>query len=169
MDPLIDPKKDRVVKTVRPPPHKPLSKNLMWPNPQKPTKPDWKLLKDHLQKEGRIKKEDLVKLVKDTNNIFKNEGNLLHLQDPLTVVGDIHGQFYDLIKILEVGGNPENTKYLFLGDFVDRGSFSVEVLILLYAIKLNFKDTVFFLRGNHECRQMTSFFNFRDECKYKYD
>lgn len=132
-------------------------------------KPDWKLIKDHLHKEGRISKELLIQLIDECNAILRNEPNLLSLPDPLTVVGDIHGQFYDLLKIFEVGGNPENTKYLFLGDFVDRGSFSIEVLILLYSIKINFPETVYFLRGNHECRQMTTFFNFRDECKYKYD
>jgi len=168
MEPLIDPNKDRVVKTVKPPPHRPLARHLMFSEKNK-GKPDWRLIRDHLQKEGRIAKEDLIKLINDTNKIFKNEGNLLYLQDPLSVVGDIHGQYYDAIKILEVGGNPENTKYLFLGDFVDRGSFSIEVIVLLYSIKINFPETVYMLRGNHECRQMTTFFNFRAECLYKYD
>lgn len=168
MEPLKDPKNDRQIKQVKPPPHRPLDKNLMFPNKLK-NKPDWKLLKDHLSKEGRITKEDLLKLISDANKIFKSEGNLIQLQDPLVVVGDIHGQYYDLLKILEIGGPAESTKYLFLGDFVDRGSFSIEVLILLYALKINFPSTIYFLRGNHECRQMTSFFNFRDECLYKFD
>ncbi|EGR29243.1 ser thr protein phosphatase family protein, putative [Ichthyophthirius multifiliis] len=169
MEPLSDPVNDRSVKTVRPPPHKPLSQNLMWPTKNGITKPDWKVIRDHLTKEGRIEKEDLLKLVAQCNKIMRSEGNLLSVQDPVTVIGDIHGQYYDLLKILEIGGSLDNTKYLFLGDFVDRGSFSIEVLILLYAIKINFPETIYFLRGNHECRQMTSFFNFRDECKYKYD
>jgi len=132
-------------------------------------KPDWKLIKDHLQKEGRIAKEDIIKLINDANKLFKNEGNLIYLDDPLNVVGDIHGQYYDAIKILEIGGDPANTKYLFLGDFVDRGSFSIEVLVLLYSVKLCYPQTIVMLRGNHECRQMTTFFNFRSECLYKYD
>ena len=71
--------------------------------------------------------------------------------------------------MLDVAGNPENTKYLFLGDYVDRGNFSVEVLVLLYAIKINYPETIYMIRGNHECRQMTQFFNFRAEVLSKYD
>nr|CAI44590.1 calcineurin-A2-2 [Paramecium tetraurelia] len=168
MELLRDPSKDRVVKTLKPPPHRPLSNQLMFPDKLK-NKPDWRILQDHLSKEGRIAKEDLIKLVTECNKILKNEGNLIYLHDPLTVVGDIHGQYYDLVKMFDVGGNIETTKYLFLGDFVDRGSFSIEVVVLAYAIKINFPNTVFFLRGNHECRQLTSFFNFKDECLYKYD
>ena len=81
-------------------------------------------------------------------------------------MGDIHGQFYDFIKLIDddTGGPLESTKYIFLGDYVDRGCFSVEVLGLILAIKIKYKSTIFMLRGNHECRQLTSFFNFRTEC-----
>ena len=141
----------------------------MWPDSKNPKKPDWKALKEHFHREGHINKEDVLKLVTEVNRILKAEGNLLYIYDPITVVGDIHGQYYDLMKILDVGGAPDSTKYLFLGDFVDRGSFSVEVILLIFALKINYPKTVNIIRGNHECRQMTSFFNFRNECIYKYD
>ncbi|CAD98461.1 protein phosphatase 2B catalytic subunit, calcineurin like phosphatse superfamily [Cryptosporidium parvum Iowa II] len=168
MQPLKDPLNDRVVKESDPPPPLPITEELLFPNGIEGN-PDWRILKSHLLREGRVRKDHLLEIVRRTSEITANESNLLRLRDPITVVGDIHGQYYDLVKLLDVGGDPETTQYLFLGDYVDRGSFSIEVLLLLYSLKLNYPDTVYLLRGNHECRQMTTFFNFRDECEYKYD
>lgn len=91
---------------------------------------------------------------------------MLMMDDPVTIVGDIHGQYYDFLKLLEteIGGNSEVTKYLFLGDYVDRGNFSIEVLLLILSMKITRPKEVILLRGNHECRQLTSYFNFRLEC-----
>ena len=165
-DYLPDPFEDRVMKDVLPPPQRPLQRNKLFP---KKDLPDWKVLRTHLTREGKIAKSDLLEIITLFKTQVKSEPTILKIQDPVTVVGDIHGQYYDLLKLLEVGGNPETTKYLFLGDYVDRGAFSIECVLLLCAIKLNFKDTIFMLRGNHECRQMTSFFNFKLECEVKYD
>ena len=163
---LPDPFEDRVIKDILAPPHLPLSHNKLFP---KKGLPDWQLLREHLTREGRLAKGDILELISLFKQQVKSEPNIVRIEDPITVVGDIHGQFYDLLNLLDVGGEPTNTKYLFLGDYVDRGSFSTECVFLLFAIKLNFKSTVLMLRGNHECRQMTSFFNFKKECDVKYD
>jgi serine/threonine-protein phosphatase 2B catalytic subunit len=150
MDSLPDPLDDRVMKDVLPPPQKPLARSKLYPkksissnNNSKylnlDTIPDWKLLRDHLAREGRLEKADLLELINNFVTIIKAEPNIVKIQDPVTVVGDIHGQYYDMLKLLEVGGNPEDTQYLFLGDYVDRGAFSIECVILLYALKVRKK------------------------------
>jgi serine/threonine-protein phosphatase 2B catalytic subunit len=69
--------------------------------------------------------------------IISKEPNIVEVEDPVTVVGDIHGQYYDLLQLFKVGGEPSSQmKYLFLGDYVDRGGFSTEVIILLMAVKV---------------------------------
>jgi len=126
-------------------------------------------LKTHLQREGRLLKNDAMHIVKTAAEKFRQEPNLLILEDPITVCGDIHGQFFDLLRLLEKAGNPGTTQYLFLGDYVDRGCFSIECVLYLFAIKIRFPKMFWMLRGNHECRHLTSYFNFRDECIYKFD
>ena len=83
--------------------------------------------------------------------IFKLEPNLVKIPEPVVVVGDIHGQYYDLVHMLNKAGDPTKVNYLFLGDYVDRGKNSLETIILLLAYKVKFKENFFLLRGNHEC------------------
>jgi len=85
-----------------------------------------------------------------------------------TCVGDVHGQFTDLLRLFEYGGYPPEANYLFLGDYVDRGKQSLETIILLLAYKVKFKENFFLLRGNHECGQINRIYGFYDECKNRY-
>jgi serine/threonine-protein phosphatase 2B catalytic subunit len=88
------------------------------------------------------------------------------MKEPVIIVGDIHGQFYDLIHMFEKvvdQRNLPNSNMLFLGDYVDRGNYSIEVCIFLYCLKINYPDAVMMLRGNHESRAMTEHFTFREE------
>lgn len=162
---LPDPIKDRVIHEVSPPPHKPLSKEVLF---QK-NLPNLKILKEFYTLEGKLSKQDVLMIVNSFTVLVQKEPNLIKLMDPVVIVGDIHGQYYDLLKIFDSSGPTEETKYIFLGDYVDRGNFSIEVCILLFALKLNFPGLYFMLRGNHESRQMTTYFNFHTECIIKYD
>ncbi|AQK82444.1 Serine/threonine-protein phosphatase PP2A-5 catalytic subunit [Zea mays] len=87
--------------------------------------------------------------------ILMEEWNVQPVRCPVTVCGDIHGQFYDLIELFRIGGDAPDTNYLFMGDYVDRGYYSVETVSLLVALKVRYRDRITILRGNHESRQIT--------------
>ena len=96
------------------------------------------------------------------------ESNVIHIQTPVTVVGDMHGQFHDMLEIFQIGGPVPDTNYLFLGDYVDRGLYSVETIMLLIVLKLRYPSRIHLLRGNHESRQITQSYGFYTECLNKY-
>ncbi|KAG0671765.1 putative serine/threonine protein phosphatase [Maudiozyma exigua] len=96
------------------------------------------------------------------------ESNVIHIQTPVTVVGDMHGQFHDLLEMFSIGGRVPDTNYLFLGDYVDRGLYSIETIMLLIVLKLRYPNRIHLLRGNHESRQITQSYGFYTECLNKY-
>jgi len=107
-------------------------------------------------------------MCKKARELFAEDYNVVKVDTPVTICGDIHGQFFDLLELFKVGGDSPDTNYLFLGDFVDRGYSSVETFLLLLALKIRYPDRLTFLRGNHESRQITQVYGFYDECLKKY-
>ena len=119
--------------------------------------------------EGKPLKERVVKaLCAQAKAIFAREENVASIAAPCTIVGDIHGQFFDLLELFNIGGPIPDANYVFMGDFVDRGYHSVECFSLLLLYKVRYPRRISLIRGNHESRQITQVYGFYDECMNKY-
>lgn len=112
-----------------------------------------------------LKNAEIFAICSAAREVFLSQPALLELSAPVKIVGDIHGQYTDLIRMFEMCGFPPNSNYLFLGDYVDRGKQSLETILLLLCYKLKFPENFFLLRGNHECANVTRVYGFYDECK----
>ncbi|GAO16526.1 hypothetical protein UVI_02023910 [Ustilaginoidea virens] len=125
----------------------------------------------------------MKELCEKVKEILMEESNIQPVCTPVTVCGDIHGQFYDLLELFRIaGGMPgesrveapktattsAETRFIFLGDFVDRGYFSLETFTLLMCLKAKYPDRIILVRGNHESRQITQVYGFYEECQQKY-
>lgn len=110
-----------------------------------------------------------IEIVRRATTLMSLEQNVISLRAPYTLVGDLHGQFQDLLGLFRVHGFPAaDNPFLFLGDYVDRGIASCEIILLLLLFKVAFPECVHLLRGNHECRSLSTFYGFRAECLKKY-
>ena len=143
-----------------------------------------KLYPFELKQISQNEKNKIIKTITDSNvltidelkflcskslEIFMEEPVFLELNAPIIICGDTHGQFRDLLRLFDFGGSPSKKTYLFLGDYVDRGKFSIETISLLLAYKIKYPKNIYLLRGNHESEMINRTYGFFDECKRRYN
>lgn len=116
-----------------------------------------------------LKEHEILGLIRVVKSIFLEQPMLLEVSAPVKICGDIHGQYYDMLRLFEYGGLPPESSYLFLGDYVDRGRQGIETICLLFAFKIKYPTKVHILRGNHESASITRIYGFYEECKNRFN
>uniref|UniRef100_A0A8D2KYS3 Serine/threonine-protein phosphatase n=1 Tax=Varanus komodoensis TaxID=61221 RepID=A0A8D2KYS3_VARKO len=119
-------------------------------------------------KNVQLTENEIRGLCLKSQEIFLSQPILLELEAPLNICGDIHGQYYDLLRLFEYGGFPPQSNYLLLDDYVDRGKQLRETICLLLVYKIKYPENFFLLRGNHECASINRIYGFYDERKRRY-
>mmetsp|Transcript_48496 Transcript_48496/g.71900 ORF Transcript_48496/g.71900 Transcript_48496/m.71900 type:complete len:400 (-) Transcript_48496:395-1594(-) len=119
-------------------------------------------------KQVDLSEAEIKMLCLRSRDVLIGQPMLLELEAPIKICGDVHGQYYDLLRLFEYGGFPPEANYVFLGDYVDRGKQSLETICLLLAYKIKYPENFFVLRGNHECASINRIYGFYDECKRRF-
>jgi diadenosine tetraphosphatase ApaH/serine/threonine PP2A family protein phosphatase len=159
-----------VVSLVRGPLMSPLADDALFSGGDRGVgKLNLKVLWHTFMEEGRLSLPAARRVVERATSLLMNLPNTLEVHEPCTVVTDLHGQWYDMKTVFDQGGHWDTTQYLFLGDYVDRGAFSLELVLFLFACKVNHPDRFHLLRGNHESVSTTKRMGFLEECQVKYD
>jgi serine/threonine-protein phosphatase PP1 catalytic subunit len=117
----------------------------------------------------QVAEGQLKALCTKVREVLLSQSSLVELEAPVKICGDIHGQYHDLLRIFEYGGYPPASNYIFLGDYVDRGKQSLEVVTLMFAYKVKYAENFFMLRGNHESASINRIYGFYDECKRRFN
>ncbi|CEF64697.1 Serine/threonine-protein phosphatase PP1-beta catalytic subunit [Strongyloides ratti] len=118
--------------------------------------------------ENIITEGEIKELIQATKEVFNKQPICLEIEPPIIICGDIHGQYPDLLRLFGHAGFPPEKNYLFLGDYVDRGKQSLEVIIMMMAYKVLYPDSFFILRGNHECYKVNRIYGFYEEINRRY-
>uniref|UniRef100_A0A1I7YR09 Serine/threonine-protein phosphatase n=1 Tax=Steinernema glaseri TaxID=37863 RepID=A0A1I7YR09_9BILA len=112
--------------------------------------------------------DEIIAILTFSTKIIMQEGSLVEVEVPIKVIGDIHGQYQDMHKLFDLIGRVPKERMIFLGDYVDRGPQSLEVIVYLLALKLRYRDRIYLLRGNHETPAVNRIYGFYEECVRKY-